>query len=195
VGRSLALFAIGLLVCGACAGEPEESPKPHEALPAAAVNPGDSGQQARAPSADSLRDDLVENGLLVPETHVAALSKLGHPDSVRSRPEQNRHNPSQTDSIIDLYYPGLHLEYHVVSEGGKELLTTAEVSDNRYLRYPELGIGASGSRIVSALGEPDERSGSKYEYQCARCLGYEAPLYFHLVDNVVKSLEYQFPLD
>lgn len=183
------------MISGACAREPEKLSNADEALPSATVNPGAGGQQVRALTADSLRDDLVENGLLVPDTHVAAVSKLGQPDSAHTRPEQNPHDQSRTDSIISLYYPGLHLEYHLISEGGKEILTTAEVSDNRYLKYPDLGIGASGSRIVSALGEPDERSDNKFEYRCSRCLGYESPLYFHLVDNVVKSLEYRFPLD
>ena len=146
-------------------------------------------------SIDSLRDDFVEHGLLVSDSRLQVAVRLGQPDSTAAHSVINRHIPSQTDSIIDLFYPGLHLTYYVVGEGKKEFLQTAMVSDNRYLKYPQLGIGTPGVTILQSLGEPGNRESGKYRYDCARCIGEDSPAYFYFDRGRVQRIEYSFYLD
>jgi hypothetical protein len=148
-------------------------------------------------SHDSLRDDLVEHGLRVLGSRKAVIAQLGKPDSTRSKTEQNRFNPAQTDSTVDLFYPGLRLYYYVVAEKpNRDILQSADVWNNRYLKYPEIGVGASAAAVVSALGEPGDRTSDTYSYDCGRCIGRaETPVYFHLDGGRVKFVEYTFYVD
>lgn len=146
-------------------------------------------------SVDSLRDEFVEHGLLVPDSRREMISRFGTADSVASRAVVNRHNAALTDSIVDLFYPGLHLTYYVVGQGGKEFLQTAVVSDNRYLKFPQSGIGVPEEIIRRSLGEPSERVAAKWRYDCGRCIGAESPVYFHLDRGMAKRIEYSFYVD
>ena len=148
-------------------------------------------------SPDSLRDDFVEHGLRISdEGREAVRRQLGQPDSIRASSTQNRHNPAQTDSLVDVFYPGLRLHYYVVvAEDGRDNLQSADVWDNRYLKYPAIGIGAGATAIVAALGVPWTRTADAYSYDCGRCIGAESPVYFHLEGGRVKYVEYTFYVD
>ena len=149
----------------------------------------------QTPSVDSLRDEFVQHGLLVPDSRTEVISRFGAADSVASRAVVNRHNAALTDSIVDLFYPGLHLTYYVVGRGGKEFLQTAVVSDNRYLKYPDFGVGVPDAIIRRSLGEPSERATAKWRYDCGRCMGAESPVYFYLDHGTVQRIEYSFYVD
>lgn len=193
--RFMAVAAATFLVTAGCSKEsPQSATADSRTSPSLAPAIPDR-MASRSVAVDSLRDDFVKNGLLVPDTRAAVLIKLGQPDSAHTHPLQNRHNTAQTDSIVDLYFPGLHLRYYIVTKGATEFLTNADVANNRYLKYPQLGIGASRSRIALSLGEPVERGVDKDRYDCASCMGGDSPVYFHFTGNVVKSLEYSFYLD
>lgn len=148
-----------------------------------------------AQSINSLRDDVVEHGLLASDSRLEVAGRFGQPDSMTSRSVMNRHIPSQADSIVDLFYPGLHLTYYVVGEGKKEFLQTAVVSDNRYLKYPQVGIGTAEEAVLRLLGEPSEREPGKYRYDCARCIGADSPVYLYFDRGKVQRIEYSFYLD
>ena len=75
------------------------------------------------------------------------------------------------------------------------ILQTAMVSDNRYLKYPQLGIGTPGVTILQSLGEPGNRESGKYRYDCARCIGEDSPAYFYFDRGRVQRIEYSFYLD
>jgi hypothetical protein len=146
-------------------------------------------------SINSLRDDVVQHGLLIRDSRREVAVRLGQPDSITGRAVINRHIPSQTDSVIDVFYPGLRLTYYVVGESKKEFLQTAIVSDNRYLKYPEVGIGAPDAVVLRSLGKPSERESGKYRYDCARCIGAESPVYFYVADGRIERIEYSFYVD
>ena len=150
----------------------------------------------RSAAADSLRDDLVEHGLLVPDGgREPVIARLGRPDSVRWHTESSAYDPAMTDSTAYLFYSGLRLDYAVRKGNQPDLLQIADVSDNRYLKYPALGVGATVAAIVSALGEPSERTDDSYSYVCGRCVGPGEPVIFHLQGGRVKGVEYQFYVD
>ena len=191
------IVSVGLvLTLATCRSEtPAERSSTVAATSTVAVLPvAGSTSQIGTMSPDSLRDDLVEYGLRVPEkSRQEVIAVLGQPDSVRSVAEANRHDPAVTDSLVVLYYPGLRLDYRVA--GGKDLLEVADVSDSRYLKYPTIGVGASAANIINALGPPWERTDSAYSYDCGRCIGADEPVIFHLAAGRVTNVEYQFYVD
>jgi len=98
------------------------------------------------------------------------------------------------DTVVDVFYPGLRLHYWVVGVTRPEtdILLEADVSDNRYLKYAQLGIGASASAIVSALGDPAERTKDSYSYSCALHIMSGADVSFHLRADRVTLVEYRW---
>jgi hypothetical protein len=149
-------------------------------------------------SRDSLCGDLVENGLAIPNSRRKAVaSQLGGPDSTQSEPTPNKHTPAQTDSTVNVFYPGLRLHYIVlgVKEGETDILYRADVSDNRYLKYPSLGIGATREALLKALGEPEAPTNDSYRYSCALHIMAGVTLDFHFEGDRVKFAEYWFDFD
>ena len=166
-----------------------ENAAPH---PVAEISPN------RIPAARSRCDDLADSGLVIINTRrQAVVAQLGPPDSIHSTPTPNPYNPAQTDSVVDLFYSGMQLHYIVLGkkEGETDMLLRASVSDNRYLKYPELGVGASAAVILGALGEPDQRMADKFRYVCGRTMGGESPIYFHFGGDRVKLVEYNYYTD
>jgi hypothetical protein len=101
------------------------------------------------------------------------------------------------DTIVDVFYRGLRLHYVVlgVTEGETDILLQADVSDNRYLKYSELGVGASVGAIISALGQPEERSNDTYSYSCALHVMSGSTVYFHFEGDRVKFVGYRWDAD
>jgi hypothetical protein len=101
------------------------------------------------------------------------------------------------DTVVDIFYPGLRLEYIVlgVTQRETDILLQADVSDNRYLKYPALGVGARIAEIVSAFGEPEERRNDTYMYKCAMHIMSGSTVYFHLEGDRVKYVEYRWDAD
>jgi hypothetical protein len=146
-------------------------------------------------SRDSLCGDLAENGLRIPDTGRAAVTaELGRPDSSRSQSTPSKYYVNQ-DSLVDVFYPGLRLHYIVVTESKKEILQEADVSDNRYLKYPGLGVGASVEAVISALGPPEERTNDTFSYSCALHPMEGSTVYFHYQGERVRFVEYTYYVD
>ena len=143
---------------------------------------------------DSLCGEFAENGFLIPDSRRKAVAtQLGRPDSMRSHAIPNNHRPVQMDTIVDIFYPGLRLEYDVlgVTEGETDILLHVDVSDNRYLKYPALGVGARAADIVSAFGEPEERRNDIYMYECGMHIMSGSTVYFHIEGDRVKYVVYR----
>jgi hypothetical protein len=156
------------------------------------------GNLLRLTPRDSLCGDLVENGLAIPNGRRKAVAiQFGRPDSTHSEPTPNKHNPTQTDSTVEVFYPGLRLHYIVlgIKEGETDILYRADVSDNRYLKYPSLGIGANRAAIVKAVGEPEVRPDGAYSYECALHVMAGVTLFFYFDGDRVKLAEYWFYVD
>ena len=101
------------------------------------------------------------------------------------------------DTIVDVFYSGLRLRYAVlgVKEGETDILMEADVSDNRYLKYPALGVGTTVEALVTALGQPEERKTDTYSYSCALHVMSGATVYFHFEGNRVKFVTYYWYTD
>jgi hypothetical protein len=147
---------------------------------------------------DSLCGEFAENGFLISDgRRKAVAAQLGRPDSLRSQVIPNTHRPVQMDTLVNVFYPGLRLEYVVlgVTEGETDILLQADVSNNRYLKYPALGVGARAADIVSAFGEPEERRNGTYMYECAMHIMSGSTVYFHIEGDRVKYVEYRWDAD
>jgi hypothetical protein len=101
------------------------------------------------------------------------------------------------DTVVGIFYPGLRLEYVVlgVTEGETDILLQADVSDNRYLKYPALGVGARAAEIVSAFGEPEQRRNDTYMYECGMHIMSGSTVYFHVEGDRIKYVVYRWDAD
>jgi hypothetical protein len=146
---------------------------------------------------DSLCGEVAENGFKIPDSNRKAIAaQFGRPDSTRMQPAPNPHRPAQMDTVVDVFYRGIRLHYWVVgSTEPYDILLEADVSDNRYLKYPELGIGASATKITTALGEPAERADDSYAYSCALRVMSGADVSFHFAAGRVTRVVYRWAAD
>jgi len=146
---------------------------------------------------DSICGEVAEHGLKIRDIgRHAVAARIGKPDSVRLQPSPNPHRPAQTDTLADVFYPGLHLQSWVVAAPqAYEILLEADVSDNKYLNYPQLGIGATPSEISSALGDPHERTDDTYTYSCALHVMSGADITFHFAGGRVTRVDYRWEAD
>ena len=147
---------------------------------------------------DSLCGELAENGLKIPNTRRNAVAaQMGRPDSTRSQPTPNPYTAGQIDSVVDVFYPALRLHYIVLGKptGETDMLLEADVSDNRFLKYPALGVGATAEAIVTALGKPEERTKDTLSYTCALHIMSGSTVHFHLESDRVKLVQYTFEVD
>jgi hypothetical protein len=150
-------------------------------------------------ASDSLCGEFAENGLLIPDTRRSAVAaQIGRrPDSTRSQPTPNPHTTGQTDSVVYVFYPGLTLHYIVLGKatGERDMLLAADVSDNRFLKYPSVGVGANAETIVSTFGEPEEQASNMLTYTCAMHIMSGSTVHFYLENDRVEHVEYTFYVD
>lgn len=140
-------------------------------------------------------EDYVESGLAVRAgTREEFRAELGEPRRLESETEPNRHDPALTDTLFRLEYPGLAAWIRRPARLN-DLLERVEVTDNRHLAYPELGVGAEAEAVVAALGEPDERTDARLVYACDPGPGPEEPVWFLVEDGRVDEVHFSFYVD
>ena len=160
--------------------------------------PFDSSGRLRFSSVqDSICGEVAENGFKIPDSDRRAVAaQFGRPDSVRANPAPNPHRPAQMDTVVDVFYRGIRLHYWAVNANPPyDLLLEADVSDNKYLKYPQYGIGATASEITSAFGEPHERMGDTYKYSCALHVMSGSDVSFHFDGGRVIRVDYRWEAD
>ena len=81
---------------------------------------------------------------------------LGTPDSVQLTPVRNRHDSTQTDTIVRLYYPGVTLDLYRVTQSGTDLLWHLVLSRQGAKRPLGVGIGSTREQLEAVLGPPTE---------------------------------------
>ena len=146
---------------------------------------------------DSLCGEMGENGLNIPTGRRAVAAKFGKPDSVRADPGPNPYTPTQIDTVAEVFYPGLRLKYWVMGKppADNESLLEADISDNKYLRFPQVGIGATREELVRTIGEPGDRTDDTFRYECGLHIMSGANVTFHFADGRVKRILYYWEMD
>jgi hypothetical protein len=106
----------------------------------------------------------------VAHSRQALRDSLGAPDSISSKPVVNRHDKSQTDSIITLHYPDLDADIYHVSANGNEFLFSLSVRNAKYIApNAPISIGMSASDLQDVMGTPTDSAGGVLTYLCATC--------------------------
>jgi hypothetical protein len=183
---AIPMWLATLLLPTGCAREREATQPAHDA-----VLVRDTG----APATTSGSVDCVglESSILVAEPTRAALrSAFGEPDSVISVVEPNRHVDGAIDSLFVMHYPGLLVSIRTPT-GAADLADHVQVSDARYIRYPQLAMGAAASQVTAALGPPTRRTGDTLVYECGA--GAEQPVTFILRSGVVRLITIDYYVD
>jgi hypothetical protein len=123
--------------------------------------------------------------------------RLGEPDSVGVATVSNRHDPSLTDSVFTLHYPGLSAEIYRASYDGRELLAAVVIADDRHLR-PEspLRIGVTEEEVRLLLGAPSGGPADALRYPCTSCdaAGYDV-LELRLADGQLQRITLRYWID
>ncbi len=175
-----------LLGVAACAGRGAENRAP---------DPEARLLEGRAFAPEGRRDIFVSRGFRVGgRTGPELRTQLGVPLETESRPIQNTHDPSVTDSILTWRYDGLDVEIYRTADG-RRLLARASVTSNRFLTFPEVGIGAREAEVRRILGAPDTESEGELEYRCALCSGPPEPALLHMQGGAVTRVEFLFAVD
>jgi hypothetical protein len=175
-----------IVLTAACSPESDARPDAaagDDAGPAAAV-----GDVPADLTCETLRESVLRSG-----TDRDALSNAwGTPESVRVSTEPNRHIEGATDSLLVVRYPGLSVSLRK-PPSGRELTSHADVSDNRYLRYPAIGVGADTASVIGALGEPTRRPADGFVYECG--MAAAQPITFVIEDGVVRRIDIAYYVD
>lgn len=196
LGRRLVASLIFVLALTGCGGdERSDREATHDTIPA----PEDPVAHDTVPTSDvvpgrpSIACEGLETSILsAPATRAGLREAFGDPDSTSSKTEPNRHVPGAIDSLFVVHYTGLVARLRKPPDG-PDLAEYVRVTETRYLRYPDLGIGARSSDIVKTLGEPTETDPASLVYDCG--MGAEQPVTFHLGDGVVESIEIDYYVD
>lgn len=139
----------------------------------------------------------LQSGFVSPGTTVGALrERFGPPDTRTATPTPNRHVPDQTDTIVMLEYDrGLTIQLYSVT-GGDDLLQSVVVSSPGIVPYDQpVDVGSAWDTVTAILGPPSgHRDGAPF-YVCEGCPAAESPVYFEVVDGVVRRIRFSYYVD
>lgn len=167
--RRVALCALALAACNT----PEMSP------------PGDTPEERCAAWTDAGPAIALERASLE--------ATLGAPDSLASTVEPNRHIPDATDVIHILTWPGISITVRTPPDG-RELVEDVVIRDDRFLRWPDPGIGDHANAVMTLLGEPAEHDATHLLYFCGAGPVNE-PVAFELRNDSVAAIVFHFYVD
>lgn len=142
------------------------------------------------------RDQWLESTFLPSGASIAdVIGRFGPPDRRQADATPNRHVPDQTDSIVTLVYDrGLTVTFYDVT-GGDELIELAEVTAPGILDDSPVDVGTMWSDVLERFGEPDGRRDGMAFYVCGSCMGAEEPVFFDVVDGVVRRIRFSYYVD
>lgn len=166
----------------------------------AADRPAEDRDQPAGPGAAPARDPLpalegfAREGLIsIGATRAEIVARLGEPDSARTAVVPNRHRPGVQDTLFTLHYPALVARIHTPG-GGRDLLSSVEVTDDRHLRDPLLG--ATRAEVEAAWGAPREVRDGWWVYDCASCGEADSPLELAFSDDDrVRAVRFTYYVD
>lgn len=189
--RAVILLWLGVVTPG-CAGPP--APPEAENATTDSVSGADSLATLPPPAGELPdRSVFVDSALRVDARSRDALrAALGEPDSTAAEVVPNRHVPGVMDTIYTLHYPDLVARFHHPGGGG-DLLAMVQVSNNRHLRYPVLGLTVAA--IDEAFGRPDEATDSSLTYYCTTCEAGDDPVQLVFLDGELRRVRFGYYVD
>lgn len=189
----LALTLVALSACGQARDAPAEG-SPGQRPADTPEAPADT---TVGPSPSESPHAWLQNGFVSPGTTASELrERFGPPDTRTTTPTPNRHVPDQTDTIVTLEYDrGLTIELYSVT-GGDDLLQSVVVSSPGVVSYDApVEVGAAWEAVTAILGPPSGRQDGTPFYACEGCPAAESPVYFEVVDGVVRRIRFSYYVD
>lgn len=137
---------------------------------------------------------LTEALAAAPLDRAALIERLGAPERMSARALPNRHDPTVTDSVVELVYPDARFVYYVVTAGPRDLLDFAEIASNAHLRRTPPGIGTPADSIRAWWGDPVAQHADELEYDCGTC-EVPRPATFVIEDGRVQRIRFDLYVD
>lgn len=146
----------------------------------------------------SAAETFYKAGLSGISTDLANIREdFGDGDSIKARAVQNRHVPTQTDSVITRHYKGFDVVIYRISTDGKELLSSIRVMDNKYISAAApVRVGMAAADLAVVMGAPTESNDSVFTYTCTTCseLGNEH-IEVRWTQGLVTAVTIFYPID
>jgi hypothetical protein len=181
--RTAALLLVAAASTSGCDGAPGDDMTPNAGVAPPALSM-DGGLAA------FLQDGPIDVG----SSRSTVLERLGEPDSLVARAVANRHDPTVTDSVFELYYDGLTAELYRAGYDGKEMLTGIVISDARFMTpLASVRPGSPAADLLAELGEPTESDAGVLRYLCDACLvsGHET-VDFTIAGGSIRAIRIQY---
>ena len=115
-----------------------------------------------------------------PGGDLIVLGDLGSPRETEREPVRNRHDPSQTDTIVTLRYQGLDVTLYHVTASGRAMIQTVRVTDESYETDEGLRVDLSRQRIRDVLGEPERTENDTWIYEVPGSPNDPTPMMLHV---------------
>lgn len=164
------------------------------ALPDSAQNSAELLEPGADSASLSERDRFIVFALRrVGSSRAEVTQRLGTPDSIISEAVPNRHVPTQTDSVVTLFYPDASVTFYAVT-GGRDILANVTVLSNDYLRLDAVRVGMPWSAVEQRFGPPAATEDSGYRYSCRACV-VEHAISVRLRDDRVESIGFTYYVD
>lgn len=185
-GRTALALLLALALSPACNAPAPDRAQSERNAPAAVAVPQDE------PIA---RDEWLRGTLRAARLDRSALgAALGAPTRTTAHAQPNRHDPSVTDSLVELDYPDAHFVYYVMTAASRELLDFAEVRSDAHLALTPPGIGTHADSLRAWWGAPVAASDSTLEYDCGTC-EVPHPATFVILDGRVRAIRFDLYVD
>ena len=196
--RKIRSAGVAAIVITACASEPPRdapaAPPADTAQPAVWVDSAGVLEPDVDPASVSALDRFIASG---PRIHARSRdefdSVLGARDSTHAEAVRNRHVPQQTDSLITVHYDDVTATVYAVT-GGRDILNSITIRDNRWLRDGPVRIGTAWSDVVAQWGEPASTDGDSRHFECRQCVVSESVV-LEVRDGRVAAIRFEHYVD
>ena len=147
-----------------------------------------SSLQPKPPTAPAV-DEFIYKGFPSGRdmTRADAERILGKPVSVSETQVKNHR-------LTTLRFAGLIVQLRQDPDGSHSVITSIELSDNRWHFPAKLRIGDSRDDALRLLGKPDVDRPAEFVYGCYECV-YDDKIHFTFDGNKIKSMKWDFYLD
>lgn len=136
----------------------------------------------------------VERGLALDSLTRAGLrARLGPATEETVATEPNRHIPDAIDSLFTMQWIGLSVDLRT-PPSGDDLVERVTVTDDRWLRWTDPGIGDTEEGLREFLGTPQERQTDVLRYACGEGPVSE-PVGFVITEGVITEVVFDFYVD
>jgi hypothetical protein len=136
-----------------------------------------------------IRDALRSDGSI---TRSDLVQRLGPPPHTEQRPIPNQYDPTRTDTVRTLQYPGVKALIYDVTGERKTFLIRLALTTDRYASPEGLRVGDSEERVLERIGPPTDRDTARSEWIYEEDKTTPTALVIQMQDGRVAQLAWEF---